>query len=1295
MSNKPSGINTTLEMIRRFSSTVIDCAERENAIESNFRLRTARAKREYEEGLSDLDALHQGNLAEAQSILHNHTERAKTLYNNRQSRIEEAHSNALSQSSNTLENERGRKISAVQAKTLKAKRKNENELSEAKKLQNEIGNVLGKHIDEFKDLRKSILVSFRGFPLLSRKLKKQTLEQNDNQHEASPNLPSICKDIEKTINRTREDLQDFDSNLIPKVFRFIPLQWLTPITAIAAIGITLLGYYLEWEGKKEYLLSYGIAAICLSILFFIKSRSSHTAIISAEKISKQLLHIRSSIVQCDKGLDSWIKNRKTSIEEELEKYITDLNKGLGSAIENAEEIGMDKPKKLDKQRQNLKEKNSSFHSLTLEKIQKENDESIASAISNFESEKKKLIAGRDNETEEAQIEHKNKWEELQSEWKNETETISKWLCEEKTATNQLFPAWKKDWLDSWTSPETFPHCATFGSLELDPSLFGEGPPESPDLQLPEPDSLKIPLNIRLPHSGSILFETESSGDKKIVDSINNIILRLLSVAPAGKLSFSIFDPVGLGQNFAGITHLADYEDSIINKRIWTQREHIETRINELNEHMEKVIQMYLRNEYETITDYNEKAGNIAEKYHFLVVADFPTNFSETATRGLMSIAANGARCGIYTLIHWDKRQALPEALDIDDLRKTSILIEQDKKGNLALVNGLEKGARLHLESPPCSNDAIDFVQRIGDESSDSNRIEVPFSHIIPSDGEHWSGDTSEELKIPIGRTGATKLQYLSIGKGTKQHALLAGKTGSGKSTLFHVMITNLALHFSPEQVEFYLVDFKKGVEFKSYGVKKLPHAKVVAIESDREFGLSVLQKLDHELKERGELFRKVGTQDIAGYKRSSGESMPRTLLMIDEFQEFFVEDDKIAQQASVLLDRIVRQGRAFGIHVVLGSQTLGGAYSLARATLGQMVIRIALMCNEADAYLIMDEGNPAPRLLTRPGEGIYNDSAGAIESNSPFQTVWLSEQERNSHLDHINTLNDSAGNQQGSPIVFEGNAPADVTENRELTELLRQSEPPSPINPKIWLGAPNAIKGPTEVIFQRQSGNHLLLVGQRDDAIMAIMSIAIVSLSAQFARDDISFIFIDSNPQGSNERDTIEKYIKSISSKIDTNFDHDAEELIQSIGQEMTRRESSTSKNESPIFIFINDLQKFKKLRYDEELAYSFDDSSKEGNPALILNEIITEGPPLGIHLIVAIDSYNNIGRTLSRKGLSEFEMRVLFQMSANDSAALIDSTKASSIGMHRALFYSEQEGYLETFRPYHLPNDSWINEKS
>src|SRR5208337_4041979 len=132
----------------------------------------------------------------------------------------------------------------------------------------------------------------------------------------------------------------------------------------------------------------------------------------------------------------------------------------------------------------------------------------------------------------------------------------------------------------------------------------------------------------------------------------------------------------------------------------------------------------------------------------------------------------------------------------------------------------------------------------------------------------------------------------------------------------------------------------KGVEFKCYATKRLPHAKVVAIESDREFALSVLQRVDDELRRRGDMFRKLGAQDIPGYKRAGGaEPMPRTLLIIDEFQEFFVEDDPIAQTASLLFDRIVRQGRAFGIHALLGSQTLGGAYTLARATLGQMVIR--------------------------------------------------------------------------------------------------------------------------------------------------------------------------------------------------------------------------------------------------------------------------------------------------------------------------------------------------------------------
>ena len=79
----------------------------------------------------------------------------------------------------------------------------------------------------------------------------------------------------------------------------------------------------------------------------------------------------------------------------------------------------------------------------------------------------------------------------------------------------------------------------------------------------------------------------------------------------------------------------------------------------------------------------------------------------------------------------------------------------------------------------------------------------------------------------------------------------------------------------------------------------------------------------------------------------------------------------------------MRQGRAFGMHVILGSQTLGGQYSLPKATLGQMAVRIALQCSEADAHLILSEDNTAARLLTRPGEAIYNDANGLIGGQQP------------------------------------------------------------------------------------------------------------------------------------------------------------------------------------------------------------------------------------------------------------------------------------------------------------------------
>jgi DNA segregation ATPase FtsK/SpoIIIE-like protein len=266
---------------------------------------------------------------------------------------------------------------------------------------------------------------------------------------------------------------------------------------------------------------------------------------------------------------------------------------------------------------------------------------------------------------------------------------------------------------------------------------------------------------------------------------------------------------------------------------------------------------------------------------------------------------------------------------------------------------------------------------------------------MPPQGEWWTSDSRGGIDVPLGRSGAKSLQTMRLGKGTSQHVLISGKTGSGKSTLLNAMITNLAAMYSPDEVEFYLVDFKKGVEFKPYATCELPQARVIAIESEREFGLSVLERLDDELKRRGDSYRQAGVQDVAGWREAHpGERLPRILLIVDEFQELFVADDRVAREATLLLDRLVRQGRAFGIHVILGTQTLAGAYSLARSTIGQMAVRIALQCSESDAHLILSEDNTAARLLSRPGAAIYNDANGLMEGNNPFQVVWLNDHER-------------------------------------------------------------------------------------------------------------------------------------------------------------------------------------------------------------------------------------------------------------------------------------------------------------
>ncbi len=338
-----------------------------------------------------------------------------------------------------------------------------------------------------------------------------------------------------------------------------------------------------------------------------------------------------------------------------------------------------------------------------------------------------------------------------------------------------------------------------------------------------------------------------------------------------------------------------------------------------------------------------------------------------------------------------------------------------------------------------------------------------------------------------------------------------------------------------------------------------------------------------------------------------------------------------------------------------------------------MVIRIALQCNEADAYLIMDDDNPAPRLLTRPGEGIYNDNAGAVASNSPFQAVWLSEEERNERLDEVVALGRERGIKMPAPVVFEGNAPAELLENELFEAALANPATGKPKIARAWLGAPNSIKGPTEAAFVKQSGSNLLIVGQGEERMKALLGGALVSMASQYPKEGVKFVVLD--PEGD------EGYLADVVKLLPQGGEvHVPGDLDAVMGELAQRMEAGAGDD---VFVLVRDLQRFKSLKPEEEFNFSFDDAGGGESPSKIFQKLVTEGPTVGMHVLVSVDTWGNVGRWIPRKMLSDFQMRVLFQMSGNDSAALIDTPAAGNLGLHRALLYNEAMGSLETFRPY------------
>ena len=250
----------------------------------------------------------------------------------------------------------------------------------------------------------------------------------------------------------------------------------------------------------------------------------------------------------------------------------------------------------------------------------------------------------------------------------------------------------------------------------------------------------------------------------------------------------------------------------------------------------------------------------------------------------------------------------------------------------------------------------------------------------------------------------------------------------GKTNLLHVLISQLALTYPPEELELYLLDFK-AVEFDAYLTERLPHARAITSRTDREFGLSMLRRFHDEIDRRARLCREAKVTDLPDYRRETGKVLPRALVIMDEFQVLFSEEDRLAREAGRRLADIAKRGAAFGLHLLLATQSPGGPLAAyLRPVYEQMALRIALGYTQPSvSQAILGDGNDAATRLVRAGDAIYNDRRGE-GANPVMRIAMLPTRERLELIAAIRSL--APGRDYPPPASFDPDTPAEFAPGR-------------------------------------------------------------------------------------------------------------------------------------------------------------------------------------------------------------------------------------------------------------------------
>ena len=781
-------------------------------------------------------------------------------------------------------------------------------------------------------------------------------------------------------------------------------------------------------------------------------------------------------------------------------------------------------------------------------------------------------------------------------------------------------------------------------------------------------------------SRNLLLYYNGQTKRQCMDVVNTMAGRLLMSLPSGLVKIHMVDANDLEGTCNEFKQL--HRDIF---KIYAQSTDITKLLDNVMQHIENVIQNMLYGANTTLSDYNRGKTN-KEPYRLIIIKDFPCGiYGESASR-LKKIISTGARAGVSVILMINE----DEINRSDDSLKTYRMLNAEYVEEFCSKYSFSSSefpygkdsSKWEMDFELLSRDSLcDIVKTVNKGFEVKTETVFNLTDYLPDKKEWWTGRSSSMVEIPFGISSTKAISQLRITQESGQNsAVVIGIPGSGKSVFLHSVILGAAIKYSPKELQMYLLDFS-GVEFNVYATHKLPHARVIAPEAEREFGLSVLRELKEEGGRRMNLCRENDVTNIVELrKKDESLVVPRLLVIIDEFQKIFeVENDAISREANSIIHIIIQEYRKFGINLILATQRVPSSYVLPKDLIANRVV-FKSTPNDFSALITWQIGTALPALRT--GQCVYNAESGAAYANEMAQGFFVPKRDIDRLLEEQKEKAISLGYDNTDLLVFRGNDLPDITQRKLPQEFYQQYAVPEIV--PACLGQSIAISDTDVYVgLQKETANNILIVGGEKDIAQKVTLYAALTTTLSHINDSADYYIFNfmrpTDPQYSMPADNFGNMPFNVTV---VERMADVKDALVKIKTELDARKQDENMALSHIYLTFF---AFQLARVFDKGGRRGDDVSEEGQ---LLDYIIRQGPAMGIFTILQVDRLD--GLTRIGTPLTYFIHRVLMQMPENESIKLMDSPLASKLyvmnrpsSKYRAFYRDQTKNITIKFKPY------------